>query len=248
VFEIGSSLREARIRQGIDFPALEQATKIRAKYLRALEDERFELLPAHTYVKGFLRSYADYLGLDGELYVDEYNSRYVSAEEETHVGTRRAPSRVPAARRRRREQREAGAVVLALAAIGVVTALVIVAWRFGGPEESKVPGLEQSESPAQASGSQRAASGGGTARITLWARNGDTGLEVYRDSLRGKVVYSGTLQRGQTQRFTGRRLAIRIGKPQSVRVAVNGARAQLKRLWATYLVTPNGLLQVDPSR
>jgi cytoskeleton protein RodZ len=70
VFEIGSSLREARIRQGIDFPALEQGTKIRAKYLRALEDERFELLPAHTYVKGFLRSYADFLGLDGNLYVD----------------------------------------------------------------------------------------------------------------------------------------------------------------------------------
>jgi cytoskeleton protein RodZ len=89
VFEIGSSLREARIRQELDFPALEQATKIRAKYLRALEDERFELLPAHTYVKGFLRSYADYLGLDGELYVDEYNSRYVTGEEETHVGARR---------------------------------------------------------------------------------------------------------------------------------------------------------------
>ena len=247
MFEIGSSLREARLRQGIDFPALEQATKIRAKYLRALEDERFELLPAHTYVKGFLRSYADYLGLDGELYVDEYNSRYVIGEEEMPVGARRSPSRVPAARRRRREQREAGAVVLALAAIGVVTALVIVAWRFGGPEPSRVPGLEQSETTGQ--GAQRATtSGGGTARITLWARNGDTGLDVYRDSLRGKVVYSGTLQRGQTQRFTGSRLAIRIGRPQSVRVAVNGARAELKRLWGTYLVTPNGLLQVDPNR
>jgi hypothetical protein len=247
VFEIGSSLREARIRQELDFPALEQATKIRAKYLRALEDERFELLPAHTYVKGFLRSYADYLGLDGELYVDEYNSRYVSGEEETHVGARRAPARVPAARHRRREQREAGAVLLALAAIGVVTALVIVAWRFGGPEEGRVPGLDPSETGTQAQG-RGGPPAGGTARITLWARNGDTGLQVFRDSFRGKVVYSGTLQRGQTQRFTGRRLAIRIGRPQSVRVAVNGARAQLMRLWGTYLVTPNGLLRVDPSR
>jgi hypothetical protein len=245
VFEIGSSLREARLRQGIDFPALEQATKIRAKYLRALEDERFELLPAHTYVKGFLRSYADYLGLDGELYVDEYNSRYVIGEEEMPVGARRSPSRVPAARRRRQEQREAGAVLLALGAIGVVTALVIVAWRFGGPEGSRVPGLEQSETNGQ--GAQRATTGG-TARITLWARNGDTGLDVYRDSFSGDVRYSGTLQRGQTQRFTGPRLALRIGKPQNVRVAVNGARADLKRLWGTYLVTPNGLLPVDPNR
>jgi cytoskeleton protein RodZ len=247
VFEIGSSLREARIRQGIDFPALEQGTKIRAKYLRALEDERFELLPAHTYVKGFLRSYADFLGLDGNLYVDEYNSRYVVGEEETAIGARRAPSRVPAARRRRRDQREAGAVVLALAAIGVVTALVIVAWRFGGPEGSRVPGLDQSSGPsaraARAAGAKAAA-----ARITLWARNGDTGLEVRRGSAAGKVVYRGTLQRGQTQRFTGARLAITVGRPQNVRVAVNGARAQLTRQWATYLVTPNGLLRFDPGR
>ena len=49
MFEIGNSLREARLRQHLDFPAVEQGTKIRAKYLRALEDERFELLPAHAY-------------------------------------------------------------------------------------------------------------------------------------------------------------------------------------------------------
>ena len=82
MFEIGSSLREARLRQGLDFPELEQSTKIRAKYLHALEDEQFDVLPAQTYVKGFLRSYAEYLGLDGQLYVDEYNSRYVVGEDE----------------------------------------------------------------------------------------------------------------------------------------------------------------------
>src|SRR4249920_4219554 len=82
MFEIGNSLREARLRRHIDFPEAEHGTKIRGKYLRALEDERFELLPSHTYIKGFLRSYADYLGLDGQLYVDEYNSRFVVGEEE----------------------------------------------------------------------------------------------------------------------------------------------------------------------
>ena len=77
MFEIGNSLREARLRQNLDFAAAEQATKIRGKYLRALEDEQFELLPAETYVRGFLRTYAEFLGLDGQLYVDEYNSRFV---------------------------------------------------------------------------------------------------------------------------------------------------------------------------
>src|SRR5438132_13364277 len=93
MFEIGSSLREARVRQGLDFPELEQSTKIRGKYLRALEDEEFELLPAPTYVKGFLRSYAEYLGLDGQLYIDEFSSRYVVGEEPSSSRPRRSAPR-----------------------------------------------------------------------------------------------------------------------------------------------------------
>ena len=88
MFEIGNSLREARLRQSLELTEAELATKIRGKYLRALEEEQFDLLPAQTYVKGFLRTYAEWLGLDGQLYVDEYNSRYV---------TRRGRAPVPAA-------------------------------------------------------------------------------------------------------------------------------------------------------
>src|SRR5256884_7912338 len=90
MFEIGTSLREARLRKQVDIVQAEQGTKIRGKYLRALEDEQFELLPAQTYVKGFLRSYAEYLGLDGQLYVDEYNSRFVVGEEESPARPRRS--------------------------------------------------------------------------------------------------------------------------------------------------------------
>src|SRR6266545_3232486 len=89
MFEIGSSLREARERQEITLPQVEAGTKIRGKYLRALEEERFDQLPAETYVKGFLRTYAEYLGLDGQLYVDEYNSRYVATVEEPPIRARR---------------------------------------------------------------------------------------------------------------------------------------------------------------
>jgi cytoskeleton protein RodZ len=89
VFEIGTSLRETRVRRQVEIAQAEQATKIRAKYLRALEDEQFELLPSPTYVKGFLRSYAEYLGLDGQLYVDEYNSRYVIGDEGPDTPSRR---------------------------------------------------------------------------------------------------------------------------------------------------------------
>ena len=126
MFEIGNSLREARVRRGIDFAQAEAAIKIRGKYLRALEDDQFELLPAETYVKGFLRTYAEYLGLDGQLYVDEFNSRFVTGEDQE---ARRAQARRSTARPQRRNRRTETMVVLfALAAITVFTVIVISAW------------------------------------------------------------------------------------------------------------------------
>jgi cytoskeletal protein RodZ len=70
--EIGSTLREARMRERIDVSEIEAKTKIRAKYLRALENEEWGLLPGPTFVKSFLRTYATALGLDGKALVEEY--------------------------------------------------------------------------------------------------------------------------------------------------------------------------------
>ena len=137
MFDIGSSLREARTRQGLDLNEMEFRTKVRAKYLRALEAEQFDQLPGHTYIKGFLRTYADSLGMDGQLYVDEYNSRYVSGDEEQPLLTRRVPNRG----RRQRQQRESRLVAIAVIAMVVLTALVFAAWKFGGTAEPQVQGV-----------------------------------------------------------------------------------------------------------
>lgn len=74
--EIGATLREARMRARIDITEVEQATKIRAKYLRAIENEEWDLLPGSTFVKSFIREYADFLGLDARTLVEEYKLRY----------------------------------------------------------------------------------------------------------------------------------------------------------------------------
>src|ERR1700754_1440016 len=74
--EVGATLREARMRQRIDITDMEVRTKIRAKYLRALENEEWDLLPGPTYVKSFLRTYADALGLDSRALVEEYKLRH----------------------------------------------------------------------------------------------------------------------------------------------------------------------------
>jgi transcriptional regulator with XRE-family HTH domain len=74
--EIGAALREARMRQRIDISEIEAQTKIRAKYLRALENEEWDLLPGPTFVKSFLRTYAEALGLDARLLLEEYKMRH----------------------------------------------------------------------------------------------------------------------------------------------------------------------------
>jgi cytoskeleton protein RodZ len=81
MFELGNNLREARHRRQIDLVAAEQDTKIRSKYLSALETEDFDILPGPVFVRGFLRTYSQYLGLDAQLFIDEYNARFGRFEE-----------------------------------------------------------------------------------------------------------------------------------------------------------------------
>ncbi len=218
MFDIGSSLRDARTRQDLDFPELEERTKIRPKYLRALEDERFDLLPSPTYVKGFLRSYADALGLDGQPFVDEYNSRFAVGDDELVVRARHLPPPRP----RERSNRESRLAVVALAAIAIVTALVIAAWRFGGPEGEPVHGL--SENGAVPTQAQPAA---GRARLVVAAVDGSSWMEVRVSSSAGRLLYSGTLEQGQRKTFQGRRLQLAVAEPDNVVVRLNGNRVEL---------------------
>src|SRR5438445_6538788 len=131
MFELGGSLREARLTRNLTPADVQKAIRIRDRYLQALEEERWELLPGDAYVKGFLRTYADYLGLDGNLYVDEYNNRFAHPEEQ--------PLLVPE-RFARRPKRHLGGVGLLrpVVAVGVVVAIVAVAaWQLSGSSGPK---------------------------------------------------------------------------------------------------------------
>jgi cytoskeleton protein RodZ len=214
VFEIGNSLREARLRQQLDFPELEQATKIRSRYLRALEDEEFDVLPAETYVKGFLRSYAEYLGLDGQLYVDEYNSRYVVGEEEPVARPRRSSAGAT-------QSRVDSRVVLAtIAGIVAVTALFILAWKFGGSNDrQKIQNAGTIRAPKHRQQSGAPVS----AHLVLRAVRGGCRLEVHRRSPSGKLLYAGTLEPGkQAVSLWGKRMWVVAGAPRNIEVTLNG--------------------------
>lgn len=219
MFEIGSSLREARTRQTLDFEEMEARTKVRAKYLRFLEEERFDQLPGHTYTKGFLRVYANGLGLDGDLYVDEYNSRFVGVEDELHP---RLPStRPPLQRRSTRQSRESRTVGIALMAIVIATALVIVAWRFGGPDNPQVQGVNVTPLVKQAQPAP--------IRLSIRASKGSSFLEVRTGKRLGQALYLGTLQRGDVQIFRGRILYLNVEQPGNVVVLQNGRRIAIPK-------------------
>ncbi len=219
MFEIGNSLREARLRQDLEFIEVEQATKIRGKYLRALEDEQFDILPGQTYVKGFLRTYAEYLGLDGQLYVDEYNSRYIPGDEETPL---RAQNKSTVGRSPRVES---GVVLIALAAIGILTALVVVAWRFGSDTpETAIPDFS-SQPPAETrtqAPRRPARPVAPIARLTITGALGDSWVEVHQRTAAGRELYRGTLEAGSTIRFAQRRMHVVMGRPANLRLRVNG--------------------------
>jgi cytoskeletal protein RodZ len=213
VFEIGNSLREVRERQGLGYPEIELATKIRAKYIRALEEEDFDSLPGDAYVRGFLRTYSEYLGLDGDVYVHEYASRFMADWREEPRERQERP------RVRRRERRlERRAVLLALAGIALVTALVFAAWRYGGGTTAQIPTV----------GTQQKHQHGAAARqLVLRGVGAGTYVEVRRSRSAGEVVLQGTVGPGEVDKLAGRRFYLLVRRPESLRVTLDGRAVAL---------------------
>jgi cytoskeletal protein RodZ len=113
---LGDVLREGREAKGVDLTRVERDTKIRERYLSALERGEYLELPGSVYTKGFLRNYGAYLGLDPEYLIDLYRLETTTAVERPRVP---APPRPLAARKRRTFVVTPGAVVAAILTIGV---------------------------------------------------------------------------------------------------------------------------------
>jgi len=228
MFEIGGSLREARLKRGLSPADVQKAIRIRDRYLQALEEERWELLPGDAYVKGFLRTYADYLGLDGSLYVEEYNSRFAQPDE---------PQLVP--ERFVRTPRLGGTGFLRpLVVVGAVVAIVaaVAAWQLSGssgPKQSAGTTLATTTTitrpttqPKKKQPKHVAAPLPG--RATLVAARGDSWLWIRSGSASGPTVYEGTLVQGKSLpvKLTSGPVWIRIGDPPSLDVRLGGKLVQ----------------------
>ncbi|HET7334562.1 MAG TPA: helix-turn-helix domain-containing protein, partial [Rhizomicrobium sp.] len=82
---VGQDLRAARLRRGDDLATVSKSLKIRKDHLEALEEDRLDALPGRTYAVGFVRSYADYLGLERVEFVERFKSEIAGREEESET-------------------------------------------------------------------------------------------------------------------------------------------------------------------
>ncbi len=241
MFELGSSLREARVRRGIELAQVAAETRIRRRYLQALEDERFELLPGSVYAKGFLRAYADYLGLESQLFVDEYNARF-SADT--------TPPVPPQLKLPPRPLRRYGiaATVLPLALAGA-----LLAWQLSrsSPRPARSPATSAAAAGAPAPATPRTAQA--TTRrasrptkpaapaLVLRATQGPCWLSVRQRSEHGRYLFEGTLEPGESRRFADGQLWIRIGAPWNLEASRAGRRLVLPQSVANVVVTASGI-------
>lgn len=239
---IGETLREARMRQKIDISDVEQATKIRAKYLRALENEEFESLQGATFVRSFLRTYARHLGLDPQRLIEEYRAHHEPRDE------LEVPHIAPRPQRRREALRAGGpgppgrGAALAATVLGVLAFLLVLGLAAGDGEdesperaagtaaqeerEREEAARERRERPERAQREERQEQRSEPSRVRLRiAPQGPTYVCVDRGP-DTDVVFEGTIS--EPRSFRGRHIRLNLGRT-SAKVTVDGDEVAIEQ-------------------
>jgi cytoskeleton protein RodZ len=228
MFEIGPSLREARMRRGLSPGDVQKAIRIRDRYLSAIEDERWELLPGAAYAKGFLRTYADFLGLNGSLYIDEFNSRFPHQEDPALTASAMPP--IGPAR--------IGIVRPLLAIVAIVAAIAAVAaWQLRGSPQTKsstngggstaapvthpsATAVSTPATPPQRPAKRPVAT---PTSAVLAATKGRVWLQVRARDASGTVLFEGMLEQGRTLPVKlAPRVWLRVGAPWNLEIRLGG--------------------------
>ncbi|MEZ5080999.1 MAG: DUF4115 domain-containing protein [Thermoleophilia bacterium] len=255
---IGSTLRDARHRLGLDLPECESATRIRGRYLAALEDERFELLPERTYARGFLQQYAQYLGLDAEPLLRELNDVLgpLEPDEPTTDSTRRRASMAPP--RRPRDRR--GVWRTALLLVGGLAA-VAVAIYLGGRNDPESPAFSASttgdlttptatppDEPVVTRSTPQPVTPSAPPRLSLAGRPPDgSWIQVRRRHAGGAILFEGTLAAGATRTYSlATPVWVRLGWGPGIRATVDSRVQALPEGTGDVVFTRQGRRAVSP--
>src|SRR4051794_9060771 len=216
------------MRQKIDVADVEAATKIRAKYLRALENEEFGLLPGNTFVKTFLRTYAEHLGLDPQLLLEEYRAEYEPRSEgEIQAYSVAARQRPPRRRPARPPSGPPGAGTALIVLGGVVLViLAILGLTSGGGKDNNAsaPGKSQTTTTPNGAKAKKRAPKPKATTVKLRIAT-PTPTYVCVDRGPGTPIVD---QRTVTDavRYSGKRLRVNLGK-STVLLSANGKRVKI---------------------
>jgi cytoskeleton protein RodZ len=246
VFEIGTTLREARVRRKLTLQQVEDDTKIRVKYIQAMENEDFEVMPGATYVKGFLRTYAVYLGLDADVIIDEYRSRAMPREDQEPFGGSSALGRPPHHRRRN------NLLFVAIVALLIIAVLYIIGSRPPTTTPSTRPGAlgikSSSPHPSASHTVKPKPTASATAKKTLVlvlsAKGGASWLQATVTTASGSKVQTATLADGQSMTLSSTGpVDLRVANPPYLSVRINGgALKQLSGVGPTqYRISSTGV-------
>lgn len=220
---IGPTLREARNRRKIDLSEVEAAIKIRIRYLQAMENEEWDALPGGAYTRGFIRTYASYLGLDGERLADDYRRSTAPP------GGERPPKRIEPVPTGGRQVRSGipGWVLVAGVSLVLVALLVGIglAGRGGDRNSSTLsPAAKQGEAKRKEQGQTTVASKPGVAvrlaaTAEVWVCLLDAAEEALVD---GQILEEGA----ETGPFRSAGFELALGNG-SVTMFVNGEQADI---------------------
>jgi cytoskeletal protein RodZ len=229
----GEILRAARLRRRISLAEAEQATRIRQRYLQALEDDDLSALPAGAYVRGFLRNYAIFLGVPPD--------QVLQGVRERRPRDRRATLRAPSRPVRLGVPRAMWGLA-AVASVGGLVVLILLWLGVTAPEESArtagsapaatatplvqlpplAPPATPTVLPTTVPGPSATPTAGGR-QVEVELRTLDRAW--VRATVDGRVVFEETLPPGQVQRWTGQQsVALRVGNAGGVELTVNGQR------------------------
>jgi cytoskeleton protein RodZ len=219
---VGTILREARNRRKLELSEVEAATRIRFRYLRAIEDEEWDVLPGGFYTRGFIRTYASFLSLDGDRLVEDYRESVEPWHRADPAQSQPSGDRVPTAPR---GVLFAGLAVLAVVAVAVAAIVAFPTSGGGGssPARSDREVLRGREGPSRAKAPPTRSEPGVTVRLTASA-------EVWACLLnaKGKPLVNGLILEAGTEEgpFHSGSFTVSFGNGE-VKMLIDGREAEI---------------------
>jgi cytoskeletal protein RodZ len=219
---VGKLLRSERIKKGLDHTDIEAGTGIRASFIKAIEEGRFDALPGEVYVKGFIRNYANFLGLDAAKMVRMYVEKISTEEDDEEV-----PINAQSTSSTEKSSAASSIIWVVIVVLMICGAAGGIYWWMNGPGKQGVvpPQQQQSNSPTSAPAVPQTAI---TPTPQVMNRPANLSVRYLQRcwtsvTADGKIVYEGVPTAGETMSWQAERtIIVNFGNAAAVEVAFNG--------------------------